>query len=47
MSCLRSSCSRERTGHALVEGLMHDVRSKNGGELTDDVAILLVSWAGA
>jgi serine phosphatase RsbU (regulator of sigma subunit) len=34
------------TGHALVEGLMHDVRSKNGGELTDDVAILLVSWAG-
>jgi serine phosphatase RsbU (regulator of sigma subunit) len=35
------------TGQALVEGLMHDVRSKNGGELTDDVAILLVSWAGA
>jgi serine phosphatase RsbU (regulator of sigma subunit) len=34
------------TGHALVEGLMADVRSKNGGELTDDVAILLVSWAG-
>jgi serine phosphatase RsbU (regulator of sigma subunit) len=34
------------SGHALVEGLMHDVRSKNGGELTDDVAILLVSWAG-
>jgi serine phosphatase RsbU (regulator of sigma subunit) len=35
------------TGHGLVEGLMADVRSKNGGELTDDVAILLVSWAGA
>jgi serine phosphatase RsbU (regulator of sigma subunit) len=35
------------TGQALVEGLMADVRSKNGGELTDDVAILLVSWAGA
>jgi len=34
------------TGHQLVEGLMHDVRAKNGGELTDDVAILLVSWAG-
>jgi len=34
------------TGQALVEGLMADVRSKNGGELTDDVAILLVSWAG-
>jgi serine phosphatase RsbU (regulator of sigma subunit) len=33
------------SGHALVEGLMHDVRTKNGGELTDDVAILLVSWA--
>jgi len=33
-------------GHALVEGLMADVRRKNGGELTDDVAILLVSWAG-
>jgi serine phosphatase RsbU (regulator of sigma subunit) len=34
------------SGHALVEGLMSDVRGKNGGELTDDVAILLVSWAG-
>jgi serine phosphatase RsbU (regulator of sigma subunit) len=34
------------SGHGLVEGLMHDVRSRNGGELTDDVAILLVSWAG-
>lgn len=34
------------TAQALVEGLMADVRSKNGGELTDDVAILLVSWAG-
>jgi serine phosphatase RsbU (regulator of sigma subunit) len=34
------------SGHELVEGLMHDVRSKNGGELTDDVAILLISWAG-
>jgi serine phosphatase RsbU (regulator of sigma subunit) len=33
------------SGHALVEALMHDVRSRNGGELTDDVAILLVSWA--
>jgi serine phosphatase RsbU (regulator of sigma subunit) len=35
------------SGHALVEGLMHDVRTKNGGELTDDVAILLVSWAAS
>ena len=34
------------SGHELVEGLMYDVRAKNGGELTDDVAILLVSWAG-
>jgi serine phosphatase RsbU (regulator of sigma subunit) len=33
------------SGHALVEGLMRDVRGKNGGELTDDVAILLISWA--
>jgi serine phosphatase RsbU (regulator of sigma subunit) len=33
-------------GDALVEGLMRDVRGKNGGELTDDVAVLLVSWAG-
>jgi serine phosphatase RsbU (regulator of sigma subunit) len=33
------------SGHALVEGLMRDVRTKNGGELTDDVAILLISWA--
>jgi serine phosphatase RsbU (regulator of sigma subunit) len=35
------------SGDALIEGLMHDVRTRNGGELTDDVAILLVSWAGA
>jgi serine phosphatase RsbU (regulator of sigma subunit) len=34
------------SGNALIEGLMHDVRTRNGGELTDDVAILLVSWAG-
>jgi serine phosphatase RsbU (regulator of sigma subunit) len=33
------------SGDALVEGLMHDVRGKNGGELTDDVAVLLISWA--
>jgi serine phosphatase RsbU (regulator of sigma subunit) len=33
------------SGRALVEGLMSDVRGKNGGELTDDVAILLISWA--
>jgi serine phosphatase RsbU (regulator of sigma subunit) len=32
------------TGHDLVEGLMHDVRQLNEGDLTDDVAILLVSW---
>jgi serine phosphatase RsbU (regulator of sigma subunit) len=31
-------------GHDLVEGLLHDVRSLNEGDLTDDVAILLVSW---
>ena len=33
-------------GHALVKSLMADVRRKNDGKLTDDVAILLVSWAG-
>jgi serine phosphatase RsbU (regulator of sigma subunit) len=32
------------SGHDLVEGLMHDVRTLNEGDLTDDVAILLVSW---
>ncbi|MDQ1628506.1 MAG: hypothetical protein QOI54_2250 [Actinomycetota bacterium] len=31
-------------GHDLVEGLLHDVRALNEGDLTDDVAILLVSW---
>jgi serine phosphatase RsbU (regulator of sigma subunit) len=31
-------------GHALVEGLLHDVLVLNEGDLTDDVAILLVSW---
>jgi serine phosphatase RsbU (regulator of sigma subunit) len=42
---LAQQLSAGASGHALVEGLMHDVRTKNGGELTDDVAILLVSWA--
>jgi serine phosphatase RsbU (regulator of sigma subunit) len=32
-------------GHDLVEGLLHDVRTLNEGDLTDDVAILLVSWS--
>jgi hypothetical protein len=43
---LRQQLAAGASGHALVEGLMHDVRTKNGGELTDDVAVLLVSWAG-
>jgi serine phosphatase RsbU (regulator of sigma subunit) len=34
-------------GHELVENLLQDVRTRNGGELTDDVAVLLVSWAQA
>jgi serine phosphatase RsbU (regulator of sigma subunit) len=33
-------------GRDLVEGLLQDVRDRNGGDLTDDVAILLVSWPG-
>jgi len=31
-------------GHDLVEGLLRDVLALNEGDLTDDVAILLVSW---
>jgi len=34
-------------GHDLVEGVLHDVRQMNEGDLTDDVAILLVSWRDA
>ncbi|MGZ4593928.1 MAG: PP2C family protein-serine/threonine phosphatase [Actinomycetes bacterium] len=33
-------------GRDLVEGLLQDVRARNGGDLTDDVAILLVNWSG-
>jgi serine phosphatase RsbU (regulator of sigma subunit) len=31
-------------GHDLVEGILDEVRRRNGGDLTDDVAVLLVSW---
>jgi serine phosphatase RsbU (regulator of sigma subunit) len=30
----------------LVDELLSEVRERNGGELTDDVAVVLLSWAG-
>jgi serine phosphatase RsbU (regulator of sigma subunit) len=33
-------------GAELADALLHEVRERNGGELTDDVAVLLLSWAG-
>jgi serine phosphatase RsbU (regulator of sigma subunit) len=33
-------------GADLADALLHEVRERNGGELTDDVAVLLLSWAG-
>jgi serine phosphatase RsbU (regulator of sigma subunit) len=30
----------------LVDDLLSEVRERNGGELTDDVAVVLLSWAG-
>jgi serine phosphatase RsbU (regulator of sigma subunit) len=33
-------------GADLADALMDEVRDRNGGELTDDVALLVISWAG-
>jgi serine phosphatase RsbU (regulator of sigma subunit) len=33
-------------GAELADALLHEVRERNGGELTDDVAVLMLSWAG-
>lgn len=43
---LREQLAAGASGRALIEGLLEEVRARNGGELTDDVAILLVSWTG-
>lgn len=32
--------------HRLVDALLREVQHRNGGELTDDVAVLLLSWVG-
>jgi serine phosphatase RsbU (regulator of sigma subunit) len=34
-------------GHDLIDKVLDEVRTRNGGDLTDDVAMLLVSWSGA
>ena len=33
-------------GDELLDALLADVRERNGGELTDDVAVVLLSWQG-
>jgi serine phosphatase RsbU (regulator of sigma subunit) len=35
-----------REGADLADALLHEVRERNGGDLTDDVAMLVLSWAG-
>jgi serine phosphatase RsbU (regulator of sigma subunit) len=35
-----------RTGKALVDSLLAEVQERNGGDLTDDVALVAFSWAG-
>jgi serine phosphatase RsbU (regulator of sigma subunit) len=42
---LTAQLTAGRRGRELVENLMQDVRERNGGDLTDDVAVVLVSWA--
>ncbi len=37
---------RGLAGENLVASLLAEVRLRNGGELTDDVAVLMLSWAG-
>jgi serine phosphatase RsbU (regulator of sigma subunit) len=38
--------SRGLAGEDLVSSVLAEVRRRNGGELTDDVAVLMLSWAG-
>ena len=33
-------------GEELLDTLLGEVRERNGGELTDDVAVVLLSWQG-
>ena len=35
-----------RTGGELADAVLEEVRERNGGDLTDDVAVLSLSWAG-
>jgi serine phosphatase RsbU (regulator of sigma subunit) len=35
-----------RSGDDLVDAVLEEVRDRNGGDLTDDVAVLSLSWAG-
>lgn len=35
-----------RIGGELADAVLEDVRERNGGDLTDDVAVLSLSWAG-
>jgi serine phosphatase RsbU (regulator of sigma subunit) len=37
---------QELDGADLADALLDEVRDRNGGELTDDVALLVISWAG-
>ena len=38
---------RGLAGDDLVHALLGEVQDRNGGALTDDVAILLLSWAAS
>lgn len=38
--------SRGLAGEDLVASVLAEVQRRNGGELTDDVAVLMLSWAG-
>ncbi len=46
MHVVLSQLLREHLDHsACADALLREVQSRNGGELTDDVALLLLSWA--
>ena len=44
---LEQLLAADADAESLPDRLLHEVQRRNGGELTDDVAILLLAWSAA